>query len=82
MADLLGPPAEGKPLSERTVEPIDPFGAKLAELIARPPRNTTELGPDLGRSEQNRIDIPQMPGGGHQVVDVRTVGPHAPRSGR
>jgi hypothetical protein len=75
MADPLLAVGDGKPLSERTLPEIDPFGSKLAELIARPVRNQVELGPDLGRSEPNYIDIPQVPGGGQQVVDVRDLGP-------
>ncbi len=81
MASLLGPPAEGKPLSERTLEPIDPFGSKLGELMRRPVRNTETL-PAPGRTEPHYIEpIPPVPGG-QQVVDVRTLGPHAPRAPR
>jgi hypothetical protein len=58
MADFDVP--DGRPLAERTVEPIDPFGAALAALIRRPLRNTQVLG-ELGRTEQARVDIPAKP---------------------
>jgi hypothetical protein len=66
MEDLLAVVSDGKPLSERTLQEIPPFGEVFAALAARPPKGTrvisfTDPGPPAA---QGRVEVPVRPEGG------------------